>query len=60
MPAIAQQQGPASSTTDTPELQEIIVTGSDGSTRVNAETAEAITILKSDDLKRSGASRMWS
>ena len=52
-PAIAQQQGPDSSPADTPELQEIVVTGS-MIKRVNAETAEAITILKSDDLKAQG------
>ncbi len=47
------QQAPASSTDASPELQEIVVTGS-MIKRVNAETAEAITILKSDDLKAQG------
>jgi iron complex outermembrane receptor protein len=44
------QEAPVSST---PELQEIVVTGS-MIKRVNAETAEAITILKSDSLKELG------
>ncbi len=45
----------SSSTSDTPqaELQEIVVTGS-MIKRANAETAEAITILKSDNLKDLG------
>jgi iron complex outermembrane receptor protein len=47
------QQAPASSTTEAPELQEIVVTGS-MIKRANAETAEAITILKSDALKDLG------
>ncbi len=47
------QQAPAVSTADTPELQEIVVTGS-LIRRPNAETAEAITILKSDSLKQLG------
>jgi iron complex outermembrane recepter protein len=47
------QQAPASSASDTPELQEIVVTGS-MIKRVNAETAEAITILKADALKDQG------
>jgi iron complex outermembrane recepter protein len=51
--ALGQQQAPASSSTDTSELQEIVVTGS-LIKRVNAETAEAITILKADDLKAQG------
>ena len=45
--------GPASSDTAAPELQEIVVTGS-LIKRANAETAEAITILKSDSLKDLG------
>jgi iron complex outermembrane receptor protein len=53
MPAMAQQQAPATSSADTPELQEIVVTGS-MIKRPNAETAEAITILKADDLKAQG------
>ena len=52
MPPMA-QQAPASSASDTPELQEIVVTGS-MIKRVNAETAEAITILKADALKDLG------
>jgi len=47
------QQAPAASASDTAELQEIVVTGS-MIKRVNAETAEAITILKSDALKDQG------
>jgi iron complex outermembrane receptor protein len=45
------QQAPAAS--PEPELQEIVVTGS-MIKRVNAETAEAITILKTDALKDQG------
>ena len=52
MPAMA-QQAPATTAAPEPELQEIIVTGS-MIKRPNAETAEAITILKSDDLKDQG------
>src|SRR5580698_154923 len=52
MPAIA-QQAPAPTDAPEPELQEIVVTGS-MIKRTNAETAEAITILKSDDLKAQG------
>jgi len=47
------QQAPASSTSEETELQEIVVTGS-MINRPNAETAEAITILKSDVLKAEG------
>jgi iron complex outermembrane recepter protein len=47
------QQAPVSSASDTPELQEIVVTGS-MIRRVNAETAEAITILKADALRDQG------
>jgi iron complex outermembrane recepter protein len=47
------QQAPASTADASPELQEIVVTGS-MIKRVNAETAEAITILKADDLKTQG------
>jgi iron complex outermembrane receptor protein len=46
------QQAPAAST-ETPELAEIVVTGS-MIKRPNAETAEAVTILKADDLKNQG------
>src|SRR5271168_2778049 len=52
MPAMA-QQAPAASASETLELQEIVVTGS-MIKRPNAETAEAITILKSDELKDQG------
>jgi len=52
MPAMA-QQAPAASASDTPELQEIVVTGS-MIKRPAAETAEAITILKADALKDQG------
>jgi len=47
------QQAPAPAASDTAELQEIVVTGS-MIKRTNAETAEAITILKSDALKDQG------
>ena len=45
------QQAPAS--TDTAPLQEVIVTGT-MIKRANAETAEAITIIKADSLKDQG------
>jgi iron complex outermembrane recepter protein len=47
------QQAPATSSSDTPELQEIVVTGS-MIKRVNAETAEAVTVVKMDTLKDLG------
>jgi iron complex outermembrane recepter protein len=47
------QQAPASTSSDTTELTEIVVTGS-MIKRANAETAEAITILKADNLKDLG------
>ena len=47
------QQAPASSASDSTELQEIVVTGS-MIKRVNAETAEAITVVKMDTLKDMG------
>ena len=47
------QQAPDSSASDTTELQEIVVTGS-MIKRPNAETAEAVTILKVDALKDQG------
>jgi iron complex outermembrane receptor protein len=54
MPAMAQQAPAASASSDTPELlQEIVVTGS-MIKRPNAETAEAVTILKTDALKDQG------
>src|ERR1700722_13624167 len=52
MPALA-QQAPAPTDAPEPELQEIVVTGS-MIKRANAETAEAITILKADALKDQG------
>jgi iron complex outermembrane recepter protein len=47
------QQAPAVSSSDTPELQEIVVTGS-MIKRPNAETAEAVTVVKMDSLKDLG------
>jgi|HubBroStandDraft_1064217.scaffolds.fasta_scaffold00584_13 iron complex outermembrane recepter protein len=47
------QQAPASSASDTVELQEIVVTGS-MIRRVNVETAESVTIVKMDSLKDMG------
>jgi iron complex outermembrane receptor protein len=47
------QQAPAVSSSDTPELAEVVVTGSMIS-RANAETAEAVTIVKMDSLKDLG------
>src|ERR1700683_422002 len=47
------QQAPAVSSSDTVELQEIVVTGS-MIKRINAETAEAVTIVKMDSLKDLG------
>jgi iron complex outermembrane recepter protein len=52
MPAMA-QQAPATTAAPEPELQEIVVTGS-LIKRPNAETAEAVTILKADALKDQG------
>jgi iron complex outermembrane receptor protein len=52
MPALA-QQAPAPTDAPEPELQEIVVTGS-MIKRPNAETAEAVTILKADALKDQG------
>ena len=51
IPANAQQAPSAS--TETPALEEIVVTGS-MIKRPNAETAEAVTILKADDLRNQG------
>jgi iron complex outermembrane receptor protein len=51
------QTAPASSASETPELQEIVVTGS-MIKRVNAETAEAITIVKMDALKDLGVTNV--
>src|ERR1700690_4266076 len=51
-PAMA-QVAPATTAAPEPELQEIIVTGS-MIKRPNAETAEAVTILKTDALKDQG------
>ena len=47
------QQAPAASTDASSELQEIVVTGS-MIKRINAETAEAVTIVKMDTLKDLG------
>jgi iron complex outermembrane receptor protein len=47
------QQAPASSASESPELQEIVVTGS-MIKRINAETASAVTIIKADALKDLG------
>jgi iron complex outermembrane receptor protein len=52
MPAMA-QEAPATAAAPEPELQEIVVTGS-MIKRPNAETAEAVTILKADTLKDQG------
>ncbi len=51
------QEAPVASNTAAPELQEIVVTGS-MIKRPNAETAEAITILKSDTLKELGVTNV--
>jgi iron complex outermembrane recepter protein len=51
--AMAQTAPATSNESETPELQEIVVTGS-LIKRVNAETAEAITIIKADALKDQG------
>ena len=47
------QQAPASANAATPEMQEVVVTGT-MIKRVDAETAEAVTILKADALKDQG------
>src|ERR1700734_44252 len=47
------QQAPAATAAPDPELQEIVVTGS-MIKRPNSETAEAVTILKTDALKDQG------
>jgi iron complex outermembrane recepter protein len=47
------QQAPTTSASETPEIEEIVVTGS-MIKRPNAETAEAITILTADTLKEQG------
>jgi iron complex outermembrane recepter protein len=47
------QQTPSSTASDSTELQEVVVTGS-LIKRINAETAEPITILKTDSLKELG------
>jgi iron complex outermembrane receptor protein len=51
--AIGQQQGPAASASDSPELTEIVVTGS-MIKRPTAETAEAVTTLSVSTLKDLG------
>ena len=55
--AFGQQQSTAASATDSPELQEIVVTGS-LIKRIDAETAVPVTILKSDSLKDLGISNV--
>ena len=48
------QQAPSSSTDESkPEMQEVVITGT-MIKRVNAETAEAVTVLKADALKEQG------
>ncbi len=49
----AQQKADAAAAAEAPELQEVVVTGS-LIKRANAETAEAITIIKADSLKDQG------
>ncbi len=51
--ALAQQKADAAAAAEAPELQEVVVTGS-LIKRANAETAEAITIIKADSLKDQG------
>jgi iron complex outermembrane receptor protein len=51
--ALGQQQATTPTASDSTELTEIVVTGS-MIKRANAETAEAITILKADSLKDQG------
>ena len=53
LPAVAQQAPAVAADTSEPELQEIVVTGS-MIKRPNAETAEAVTIIKVDALKDQG------
>lgn len=53
LPAQAQQQPAQPASQPTEQLQEVVVTGS-LIKRTNAETAEAITILKADTLKDQG------
>jgi iron complex outermembrane receptor protein len=56
MPAMA-QEAPAATAAPEPEIQEIVVTGS-MIKRPNAETAEAVTILKTDALKDQGVTNV--
>ncbi len=51
--ALGQQQAATSSNTTAPELQEIVVTGS-MIKRTEAESSEAITIIKADQLRELG------
>ena len=53
LPAVAQQAPAVAADASEPELQEIVVTGT-MIKRPNAETAEAVTILKVDALKEQG------
>jgi iron complex outermembrane recepter protein len=52
-PAVAQEAPAAAATTDDSQIQEVIVTGT-MIKRANAESAEAITVLKADTLKDQG------
>jgi iron complex outermembrane recepter protein len=52
-PAVAQQAPATAATTDDSQIQEVIVTGT-MIKRANAETAEAVTIIKADALKDQG------
>jgi iron complex outermembrane recepter protein len=56
VPAMA-QEAPVTTAAPEPEIQEIIVTGS-MIKRPNAETAEAVTILKTDALKDQGVTNV--
>ena len=51
--SLAQQQTPAAASSEGPALEEVVITGS-MIKRVNAETAEAITVVKADALKEQG------
>jgi iron complex outermembrane receptor protein len=55
--ALAQQKADAAADANAPELQEVVVTGT-MIKRANAETAEAITVIKADALKNQGISNV--
>ena len=57
--ASAQQQATEAAAEETPVLQEVVVTGT-MIRRANAETAEAITVIKADALKDQGISNVES